>query len=235
MEYSALRNLLIGRLSNEEKCFFIKVLGCLVKSDNTLAEDEVEFLRETSRLYGLDDKAAVSLIKQASLQNVLQEAEIIDTRQKALFLVSEMCRAANADDDFDDKEADFMVSLSEHFGIGLPKIIEINDHLGEEERLAEKSIILLELDRPTQFLNNADYTTESSAALPETITAEDFGFDSVSTDQISASSKINAVPPGLCPTQADFCPVSSPFAQKNNVRDRLNHLLELRGTGGNKY
>ena len=70
----------IQTLSDAEKIIFLKLFCVLIKSDGQIENDEVSFLKEVSKKYGIGNDTMVQIIKNADTVDCVSEARKITNR-----------------------------------------------------------------------------------------------------------------------------------------------------------
>ena len=134
----------IKELSTEEKIVFLKIICRLIKSDGSIDEDEISFLKQTAEFFGVDNSAVLEVIKVADSIDHVAEARKITNRSHALQLVKELCALANVDDDLDDKELDIIIDSAHAMNIEDEKIILINRWVLVSQIVAQTGRIIME-------------------------------------------------------------------------------------------
>lgn len=134
----------IKELSVEEKIVFLKIICRLIKSDGSIDEDEINFLKKTAEFFGVDNAAVLEVIKVADNIDYVAEAKKITNRSHALQLIKELCALANVDDDLDDSELDIIIDSAHAMNIEDEKIILINRWVLDSQIVAQTGRIILE-------------------------------------------------------------------------------------------
>ena len=134
----------IKELSVEEKIVFLKIICRLIKADDNIDEDEINFLKKTAEFFGVDNSAVLEVIKVADTIDYVAEARKITNRSHALQLIKELCALANVDDDLDDKELDIIIDSAHAMNIEDEKIILINRWVLDSQIVAQTGRIILE-------------------------------------------------------------------------------------------
>ena len=116
----------IKTLSSEEKLVFIKLFCALIKSDNKVDNDEVDFLKQIAKRYEVDNNTVVQIIKNVSNIDHIAEARKISDRSHALELLKELCFLANIDDSLQDDEINMIIAIARAMNIEDEKLILIN-------------------------------------------------------------------------------------------------------------
>lgn len=136
----------IQTLSNEEKIVFLKLFCVLIKADGQIESDEVEFLKQISQKYGVDNNLVVEIIKNANTINHVSEAKKITNRSHALELLKELCFLANVDDSLHDSELRILIDVSRAMNIEDEKLILINRFVLDVAILEKTGRIIMEKD-----------------------------------------------------------------------------------------
>lgn len=134
----------IKELSTEEKIVFLKIICRLIKADGNIDEDEIEFLKQTATLFGVDNNAVLGVIQVADQIDYVAEARKITNRSHALQLIKELCALANVDDDLDDTELDIIIDSAHAMNIEDEKIILINRWVLDSQIVAQTGRIIME-------------------------------------------------------------------------------------------
>ena len=134
----------IKELTTEEKIVFLKIICRLIKSDGSIDEDEIAFLKQTAEFFGVDNNAVLGVIQMADSIDYVVEARKITNRSHALQLIKEMCALANVDDDLDDKELDIIIDAAHAKNIEDEKIILINRWVLDSQIVAQTGRIIME-------------------------------------------------------------------------------------------
>lgn len=136
----------IKELTNEEKIVFVKIFCRMIKSDGDINTEEVKFLKEIAKYFGVSGDAVVNIIKIANNIDCAAEARKITNRKHALQLIKELCVLANIDEDLHDNELDIVVDCAEAMGIEEEKVILINRWVLDSQIVAQTGKIILEED-----------------------------------------------------------------------------------------
>lgn len=136
----------IKTLSHEERIIFLKAFCAMVRADGVVDAEEINFLKEISQRYGVENSAVVEIIKNAANMDVVSEARKINNRQHALQLIKELCVLANIDEDLHDNELDVIIDIAHAMNVEDDKIILINRWVLDNFILSKTGRIILEQD-----------------------------------------------------------------------------------------
>lgn len=134
----------IQSLSEEEKIAFLKLFCLMIKADGKIDEDEIAFLKQTAKRYGIANSVIVDIIKNVGSVNYNIEAQKISDRVHALELLKELCFLANIDDNLHDKELDTLIGISRALNIEDDKLILINRFVFDTIILEKTGRVILE-------------------------------------------------------------------------------------------
>ncbi len=134
----------IQELSHEEKMIFLKLFCVLIKADGKIESDEVAFLKEISKRYGIDNNVMVDIIKNTNTVQYIAEAKKITNRSHALELLRELCFLANVDDSLHDNELHTLIEISRAMNIEDEKLILINRFVLDVAILEKTGRIIME-------------------------------------------------------------------------------------------
>ncbi len=134
----------IAGLTAEERRIFVECFCCMVYSDSKVAKEEVNFLKEIGKMYGIEEKEIVSFLQNINKQATLEKTANIVDRRKSLQLVKELCYLANSDTGLDDEEIDFIIDVAEKMKIESDKIKQINKWVLDKIVLLKTGDIILE-------------------------------------------------------------------------------------------
>jgi len=134
----------IKTLSNEERIIFLKAFCAMVRADGVVDAEEINFLKEISQRYGVENSVVVEIIKNAASMDVVAEARKINNRQHALQLIKELCVLANIDEDLHDNELDVIIDIAHAMNVEDDKIILINRWVLDNFILSKTGQIILE-------------------------------------------------------------------------------------------
>ncbi len=115
----------IKELTEEEKRVFLSICCKLIKADNHIDEQEIDFLRLIAERYNVDDSFVVEIIKAQNIDHI-ELAKKIHNRQHALELIKELCVLANIDSDLHDNELDIIIDVAKAMKIENKKVLLIN-------------------------------------------------------------------------------------------------------------
>lgn len=134
----------IKELTNEEKIVFLKIFCRMIKADGNIDTEEVKFLKEIAKHFGVNGDAVVGIIKMADSIDCVAEARKISNRKHALQLIKDLCVLANIDEDLHDNELDIIVDCADAMGIEEEKVILINRWVLDSQIVAQTGKIILE-------------------------------------------------------------------------------------------
>ena len=134
----------IKSLSSAEKLVFLKLLCRMIKADETIDNDEINFLKIAAARYGVDNNTLVNIIKGADGIDISEEAAQITNRQHALQLIKELCVLANIDDDLHDNELDVIIDAARAMNIEDEKVILINRWVLDSLILSKTGKVIME-------------------------------------------------------------------------------------------
>lgn len=135
----------IAALTTEEKRLFVECFCCMVYADGNVAKEEIEFLKGIGKIYGVDEKEIVLILKEMKKDAVLEKVKQLSDRKKALQLVKELCYLANSDSSLEDSEIDFIIDVSEKLNVESEKIKQINKWVLDRILLQKTGEIILEI------------------------------------------------------------------------------------------
>jgi uncharacterized tellurite resistance protein B-like protein len=136
----------IQTLSNEEKQVFLKLFCQMIKADGAIEAEEINFLKQISARYGVDNASIVNIVKNAGNVDYTTEARKITNRKHALQLIKELCVLANVDENLDDSELDIVIDAARVMGIEDEKVVLINRFVLDSLILNKTGKIILEED-----------------------------------------------------------------------------------------
>lgn len=134
----------IATLSTEEKKIFVESFCCMVYSDGNVAKEEIEFLKDIGKLYGISEQEIVAILKGMNKEEIMNRIAQITERHKALQLVKELCYLANSDSGLDDNEIDFIIDVAERVNVDSEKLKQINKWVLDKIVLQKTGEIILE-------------------------------------------------------------------------------------------
>ncbi|MBR5154730.1 MAG: hypothetical protein IKW58_03295 [Alphaproteobacteria bacterium] len=134
----------IQNLTNEERYTFVECFCCMVYSDAKIAKEEINFLKNIGKMYGIEEKEIVSILQNLNKSSVMAKVSRITDRKKSLQLVKELCYLANSDTGLDDEEIDFIIDVAENMHIESDKIKQINKWVLDKIVLLKTGNIILE-------------------------------------------------------------------------------------------
>lgn len=135
----------IKKLDYEEKLVFLKIFCKLVRSDGSIASEEIELLKSIASRYGVPADKMVEIIKMPNIDHVEEAAKIKD-RHHALHLIKELCLFANVDNDLADNELDIVIDAARAMNVEDEKVILINRLVLDSLILAKTASIIMEED-----------------------------------------------------------------------------------------
>lgn len=134
----------IATLSAEEKKIFVECFCCIVCSDKKVSKEEIEFLKNIGKSYGIAEQDIVSIMKALNKDEILEKTKTITNRKKALQLIKELCYLANSDNGLEDEEIDFIIDVAERVNVENEKIKQINKWVLDKIILFKTGDIILE-------------------------------------------------------------------------------------------
>lgn len=134
----------IETLSREEKIVFLKIFCAIVRADGVIEAEEINFLKDISLRYGIDNATMVEIIKSATGIDYVAEARKITDRQHALQLIKELCVLANIDENLHDNELDVIIDTARAMGVEDEKIVLINRWVLDSFILSKTGQVILE-------------------------------------------------------------------------------------------
>ena len=140
-EYDYIKN-----LSLEERRIFVECFCCIIYTDANVAKEEIDFLKSIGKLYEIEEKEIVSILKSLKKSTILEKTSTIKDRKKSLNLIKELCYLANSDKELDDEEIDFIIDVAESMNIEGEKIKQINKWVLEKIVLQKTGNMILEND-----------------------------------------------------------------------------------------
>jgi len=137
----------IATLSADEKRTFVESFCCMVYADGNVAKEEIEFLKNIGKLYGVPEQEIVTILKSMKKEAVMERVKTITERTKALHLVKELCYLANSDTGLDDREIDFIIDVAEAVNIDSEKLKQINKWVLDKIVLQKTGEIIMETEK----------------------------------------------------------------------------------------
>lgn len=134
----------IATLTADEKRVFVECFCGMVYSDNNVAKEEIEFLKNIGKLYGISEQEIVAILKGMNRDEVINKVSILKDRVKALQLIKELCYLANSDTGLDDREIDFIIDVAEKVNVDSEKLKQINKWVLDKIVLEKTGEIILE-------------------------------------------------------------------------------------------
>lgn len=137
----------IATLNADEKRIFVECFCCMVRADESVAKEEIEFLKNVGKLYGIAEQEIVPILKNTTRDAIMNKVANITSRQKALQLIKELCYLANSDTGLDDKEIDFIIDVAERLNVDSEKLKQINKWVLDKIVLQKTGEIILETEK----------------------------------------------------------------------------------------
>ena len=134
----------IQQLTEEEKLVFMRLFCVIVKADGKIENDEISFLKEMAKKYGVSGSVMSQIVKDVDSINYRAEAAKITNRKHALELLKELCLLSNIDGDLHDTELDILISISRAMNIEDEKLLLINRFVLDAAILEQTGNIILE-------------------------------------------------------------------------------------------
>lgn len=116
----------LTRLNEDQRIAFMRALARLANADGRLDEEEISFIEEVAKMYGITEKRIAEILHSGSDEEIVQAVKIIDNRKSAMELIKEMCILAHADDELSDRETLLIGKIGQAMGIELEKIEQIS-------------------------------------------------------------------------------------------------------------
>ncbi len=135
----------IAELTPDEKRLFVECFCCMVYADGNVAKEEIEFLKGIGKIYGVEEKEIVLILKEMKKDAVLEKVKQLTDRKKTLQLVKELCYLANSDNNLGDAEIDFIIDVAEKLNVESDKIKQINKWVLDRILLQKTGEIILEI------------------------------------------------------------------------------------------
>ena len=136
----------IATLSSEEKRIFVESFCCLVYADGNVAKEEIDFLKNIGKLYGIAEQEIVSILKNMKKDTILERVSNIKDKIKAMQLVKELCYLANSDTGLDDTEIDFIIDVAEKVNVESEDLKKINKWVLDKIVLQKTWELILDKD-----------------------------------------------------------------------------------------
>lgn len=127
----------VADLSIEDKILFLKMIIRLIGYDNKIDEHERSFVKELAHQYKIPGQYWSEINEYVDENELLNAARKLE-RKKALYLIKELLMVANTDNDFDEREIDFVVKVSEATQIESTKVTDINRLVLDQMALIER-------------------------------------------------------------------------------------------------
>lgn len=135
----------VADLSIEDKILFLKMIIRLIGYDNKIDEHERSFVKELARQYKIPGQYWSEINEYVDENELLNAARQLE-RKKALYLIKELLMVANTDNDFDEREIDFVVKVSEATQIESTKVTDINRLVLDQMALIERYHDVMEFE-----------------------------------------------------------------------------------------
>jgi len=136
----------IATLTDNEKRVFVESFCCLVYADGNVAKEEIDFLKNIGKMYGITEQEIVSILKNMKKDEVLEKTATISDHVKAMQLIKELCYLANSDTGLDDNEIDFIIDVAEKVGVNSDDLKKINKWVLDKIVLQKTWEIILNTD-----------------------------------------------------------------------------------------
>ena len=139
-----MENNFIETLTEDEKKLFLRVLFTMIKSDGKVEESERQMAHELIALYNVKNYGEV-LRQTPPVSELLQEIKTTLTeRKKAILLLRELLIIAHIDDDFDEKEMQFVEQVAGSLQIEESVVLELNQLVLDYKLLLLRSQKIME-------------------------------------------------------------------------------------------
>lgn len=136
-----MENDFITTLNTNEKILFLNTILSLIKSDGKIDDKERELAHELSKIYNINEH----LTKLPDKETLFKEIKTtIKDRKKAMLLLRELLITTHIDDDFEEKEMEFIEQVAQTLGIEDRLIIELNQLILDYKLLQIKSKKIME-------------------------------------------------------------------------------------------
>ena len=136
----------IANLTPEEKRIFVESFCCMVYMDGVVAKEEIEFLKNIGRQFGVTEQEIVTILKGMNKDATMEKIGKITERSNALHLIKELCYLANSDTGLDDREIDFIIDVAEKINVDSEKLKQINKWVLDKIVLQKTGEIILETE-----------------------------------------------------------------------------------------
>ncbi len=116
----------IDSLSSEEKAVFLKSLIFMIKIDGKIDDAERQMAHDLVSIYKLENCGDI-LKNIGSKEELLSEIlRTVKDRKKAILLIRELLIIAHIDEDFDEKEMQFIKEVAQKLNIDDRLVLELN-------------------------------------------------------------------------------------------------------------
>ncbi len=116
----------VETLSINEKLIFVKLIVKLISGDGKISDDERAFVKVLSKQYRISSDYSDEINRHYSEEELLEQVSVIKDRRKSLYLIKELLSVANADEELEDREIDFIIKVSNVLDVEDEKVAEIN-------------------------------------------------------------------------------------------------------------
>lgn len=116
----------VETLSINEKLIFVKLIVKLISGDGKISDDERAFVKVLSKQYRISSDYSDEINRHYSEEELLKQVSVIKDRRKSLYLIKELLSVANADEELEDREIDFIIKVSNVLDVEDEKVAEIN-------------------------------------------------------------------------------------------------------------
>ena len=116
----------VETLSINEKLIFVKLIVKLISGDGKISDDERAFVKVLSKQYRISSDYSDEINRHYSEEELLAQVSVIKDRRKSLYLIKELLSVANADEELEDREIDFIIKVSNVLDVEDEKVAEIN-------------------------------------------------------------------------------------------------------------
>lgn len=134
----------ISTLNADEKLLFLKSLLAMIKADGRIDDKERALAHELARLYDVAGCSEVLKNPQPKSMLLNEMKALAGNRKKAMLLLRELLIIAHIDDDFDEKEMEFVEQVSLALGIDEKLVLELNQLILDYELLQLRAKKLME-------------------------------------------------------------------------------------------
>ena len=118
----------------------------LISDDGKVDEAERSFVKKLMQQYQIPKENKDDINKYLPLEGLIAVAKHLLDRKKSLYLIKEMLAVANTDGDFNDKEIDLIIKVTEALGIEPKKLVEINQVVIDDRALQERYKMVMEIE-----------------------------------------------------------------------------------------